>query len=404
MQRPFATLLVASLALPGWSANIDINQLSPTQVSATLVPDEADIGSSTSIWVAATLGGTLYLRSANHAWAPSDGSLPVTLANQPLGPVNSLVAVSGVDISGLNGLDLYLAYGQSIADATGSAGHLGKLLSVGSSGSTGLSAAVDITKLPMGDGKVSTSQAVRGQIYACTIMSGGGGAAKDGPWINSSSKTFDLSAKVSVAGKVKWTPSFSTTISGSSRIISSNGLPPHATGTYPVASSDPAFQYDSNPNSIKAQTLSKTLPANPVVAASPSCLNGGAIGILTTGAVVFNGLDAENRDAVAHEVQDRCQGHPERNGSYHYHNVSACIKDKTTPSEHSPLVGYAYDGFGIYGRYGENGKLLSNADLDECHGHSHEIDWDGKRVTMYHYHATWEYPYTLGCYRGTPVR
>jgi len=24
-------------------------------------------------------------------------------------------------------------------------------------------------------------------------------------------------------------------------------------------------------------------------------------------------------------------------------------------------------------------------------------------VSMYHYHATYEYPYTLGCFRGTPI-
>ena len=39
-------------------------------------------------------------------------------------------------------------------------------------------------------------------------------------------------------------------------------------------------------------------------------------------------------------------------------------------------------------------------DLDECHGHTHEILWDGKRVVMYHYHATWDFPYTIGCLRG----
>ncbi|HAJ61709.1 MAG TPA: hypothetical protein DCP31_22720 [Cyanobacteria bacterium UBA8543] len=59
------------------------------------------------------------------------------------------------------------------------------------------------------------------------------------------------------------------------------------------------------------------------------------------------------------------------------------------------------DGFGIYGHRGEGGKVLTNADLDACHGHTHPIEWDGKQVNLYHYHATWEYPYTVGCYRGT---
>ena len=68
---------------------------------------------------------------------------------------------------------------------------------------------------------------------------------------------------------------------------------------------------------------------------------------------------------------------------------------------HSPLVGYALDGFGIYGHRGEDGEVVTNEDLDECHGHTHEIEWDGQTVEMYHYHATWEFPYVVGCFHGT---
>ena len=50
-------------------------------------------------------------------------------------------------------------------------------------------------------------------------------------------------------------------------------------------------------------------------------------------------------------------------------------------------------------------RVLTNADLDECHGHTHTITWDGKAVVMYHYHATREFPYTVGCFRGaSPAR
>ena len=70
---------------------------------------------------------------------------------------------------------------------------------------------------------------------------------------------------------------------------------------------------------------------------------------------------------------------------------------------HSGLVGYALDGFGIYGDKGAGGKHLSNADLDECHGHVETVIWDGKPQRIYHYHLTDEYPYTLGCFKGTPA-
>jgi hypothetical protein len=142
-----------------------------------------------------------------------------------------------------------------------------------------------------------------------------------------------------------------------------------------------------------------SLPANPILADQPICAPG-AVGILLTGSVLFNALDAPGRDAVAHEVQDSCQGHPQESGVYHYHWITTCIDDKRLPDGHSALVGYALDGFGIFGRYGEKGELLSSSDLDACHGHTHAIPWDGKMVVMYHYHATWDFPYTIGCLRG----
>jgi hypothetical protein len=264
-------------------------------------------------------------------------------------------------------------------------------------------AAVDHTHLPLGDGKVGTT-AKRGYIMQCPAGGGaGGGAFRDGPWIRGDG-TWDSTAKAVVDGAVAWpSAAFALTSSAATRQVSGNGLPTtHTTGVYPVASSDDAYQYDRNPNRIAAQTLSYALAAQPVLAAQPSCLPGGPIGVMLSGVVFFNGLDDLSRDAVAHEIQDACEGHPQQQGQYHYHDVSKCLPDAGTG--HSAMVGYAFDGFGIFGLRGEDGRELTDAGLDECHGHTHEIDWDGKRVSMYHYHATAEYPYTLGCFRGTAIR
>ena len=107
------------------------------------------------------------------------------------------------------------------------------------------------------------------------------------------------------------------------------------------------------------------------------------------------------RDAVAYEIQDECDGHPEANGRYHYHSIPTCILDAATSS--STVVGFAYDGFPIVVERDASGALPSNADLDECHGRTSEIDLDGERVTTYHYSATLEFPYFMGCFAGTPV-
>ena len=257
-----------------------------------------------------------------------------------------------------------------------------------------VAAAASPAALPLGDGHVG-SQPARGSVDACPLPSlpgGGGGAAGSAPWIHGS--TWDSTAKPSVQGSVSWpSASVSFTVSGASRIVRTNGLPMGApTGNFPIAPSDPASRYDRNPNSIRAVPTTLTLPLTPRIAATPSCLPFGPIGVTTNGVELFNALDAQKRDAVAHEVQDACGGHPGPNGAYHYHSISPCIRT----SGSSTLVGYALDGFGIYVEPG-----ATNADLDACHGRTSTVRWNAKPTRMYHYVATAEYPYTLGCFRGT---
>lgn len=269
-------------------------------------------------------------------------------------------------------------------------------------GSSVVSAAIDPAKLPIGDGKFSKTTPAVGSVYVCYDKVGMGGANAKGPWFNGDGTTWNSLSKISVQGAVSWASSFLVTM-GANLGITGNGLPPNATGTFPIAQSDPAYQYDRNPNSIQVANIAWGLPANPVVAAQPSCTTLGAIGVLLDGVRLFNADDGAHRDAVAWEIQDACQGHPQGNGQYHHHSVTSCLSTKDVAGQHSPLVGYIADGFGIYGNQGENGKPLTNADLDACHGHSHTINVNGVNLNQYHYHQTKEFPYTVGCYKGTPV-
>lgn len=262
---------------------------------------------------------------------------------------------------------------------------------------------IDLTRLPLGDDKASTEPKV-GYLWACQpTLSGVGGAFADGPWIDTAAGTWNRLDKITVDGEVEW-PNyrFSIAVQGDERVFTGNGLPDHPTGIYPVQSSDDAYNYDRNPNTITEQTLEFALPTNPTLAEQTSCV-GGVAGIAVNGVPIFNGFDALGRDAAAHEIQDRCGGHPEVTGQYHYHDLSDCIEERTETPTHSELVGYALDGFGIYGFRSEGGVFVTNEDLDECHGHIHEVEWDGQIVEMYHYHATAEFPYTVGCLRGTPA-
>ncbi len=258
------------------------------------------------------------------------------------------------------------------------------------------------TALPLGDGKVA-SQPTVGYVYRCGRGMGNRPRVSR-PWIQG--QYWYPEQKPSVAGSVSWPSArISVELAGAERVISTNALPNHTTGVFPIPPSDPVYRYDRNPNQIKEQSVLLRIPAQPTEAATPRCLTPGPIGYMLTGVAIFDALDAASQDAPAHEVQDRCNGHPQQRGLYHYHNASHCLPDESGKrGQHSDLVGYAADGFGIFGLKGENGVELTNSDLDACHGHVHTVMWDGKPTRMYHYHLTRMFLYSLGCFKGTPTR
>ncbi len=261
---------------------------------------------------------------------------------------------------------------------------------------------VDPTAIPLGDGKLSTTPQT-GNVDTCTTNLKSGGAQHAGSWINSANNTWNSKTKVNVEGAVTWPAANHTEkVSGTTRAITTNDLPKgFTTGIFPIARSDPAYQYDRNPNSIGTQALTYELPFNPTAAAAPHCVGLGPIGVLNNGVALFNALDAGGRDAVAHETQDSCNGHPDGDDMYHYHDVPICLRNEAKGE--STLAGYALDGYGIYVERDSKGNLPTNADLDECHGRTSQVLWNGKKTNIYHYDATLEYPYTVGCYHGTPI-
>lgn len=257
--------------------------------------------------------------------------------------------------------------------------------------------------IPLGDGYASTTPKL-GYVDSCiTRFPTTGGAQKVGPWINARTKTWNSVTKLHVTGSVTWHDArFSVTVKATRRVITGDDLPvDHTTGVFPIARSDPAYAYDENPNRIVPQSIDWSLPAHPVAAAQPSCLPGGAIGILDDGVVLFDALDGEGRDAGAHELLDGCAEHPQMSDELHHHFVPSCIVDKA--KGRSTLVGYALDGYGIYVERNANGSLVTNTQLDACHGRTSKVLFDGTEQVIYHYDATLEYPYTVGCFHGTPI-
>jgi YHYH protein len=254
---------------------------------------------------------------------------------------------------------------------------------------------IDVTRLTLG--KVVTKP-TRNGLWSCRNQypENAVGAFKVGPWI-STDGTWDMTRKVIVDGTVKWREALlKVALKGPNRTILSNGLPNLATtGEFPVSELDDAYDYDRNPNSIRTQTISLSIPASPKTPGSPQCV-GNAVGVTLDGPALFNAVDEAGRDAVAHEVQDSCSGHPEVSGTYHYHGLSLCAaKDQQ--------YGWALDGFPIWGPVDPvTGRSWTNEMLDECHGTTSEITVDNKKMKTYHYVANNEFPYVVGCFKGLP--
>src|SRR5579884_818474 len=151
---------------------------------------------------------------------------------------------------------------------------------------------VQAHELPLGDGHISDAPRV-GYIYSCQTRFGGGGAFRDGPWIDGN--YWYPERKIQVMGAVSWSDArMNITPQERLRRVSGNGLPVGATtGIFPVQYNDPAYQYDRNPNTITAQAIELRLPRNPTMAASPQCVGMGMIGISLLGVAIFNGLDGQ---------------------------------------------------------------------------------------------------------------
>ena len=123
---------------------------------------------------------------------------------------------------------------------------------------------------------------------------------------------------------------------------------------------------------------------------------------MNDGIAILDAFDAGGLDAGAEEVQDTCHGHPNNDAGYHYHSLSPCLLDAKSRKQTTQL-GWALDGFGIYVEYDEHGKLLTDADLDACHGRTSRVPWHGKKVRIYHYDLTQEFPYSVSCFRAAPA-
>ena len=172
--------------------------------------------------------------------------------------------------------------------------------------------------------------------------------------------------------------------------ITCTGIPSYPTGPF----------LDGNPSQAQDQSAIYEIPLNPVPeTGTASSTTGGNIGVFINGVALFDYRDGVswdpstnalcggpgnppcpggpgatmdwNRDAIPAEMAgfDCSKGHPAMGNYHHHQNPSAFKLDLNVVSticnlydadglytidstQHSPLIGFAYDGYPIYGAYG----------------------------------------------------
>lgn len=155
------------------------------------------------------------------------------------------------------------------------------------------------------------------------------------------------------------------TVRNGVRRIQSNGLPNHATGTFPN---------QNNPNAIRAQNYDFSLPTDPERTPGNESYNvPQPFGIAING-VLFDPYAAEwwQRDrnsgwqynALGAGIDlglDDNNAHVQPTGAYHYHGLPEGLIESLRERRHSPLIGWAGDGFPIYLNQGyKNAKRRSS--------------------------------------------
>lgn len=135
--------------------------------------------------------------------------------------------------------------------------------------------------------------------------------------------------------------------------VSSNGIPEHSFGPFPN---------DNDPNPVIEQEYVFKFTRSPVEASIKQTLPLGAIGVAINGVpiyspssdsiVVINGATFTENAVTArtHLGTDDGSGHPQEDGAYHYHSDPTKVYGKIV-GQHSPIIGWAFDGHPIYGCY-----------------------------------------------------
>ena len=155
---------------------------------------------------------------------------------------------------------------------------------------------------------------------------------------------------------------------------------------------------------VPAKDHAVPIPLQPVLGDTPQTRDA-ALGVAVNGVPIYDytgGGEMSAEDLHHHQTQhdtlltqqlDICGGHAGRGDDYHYHVKPVCMIEMMENAGDEPIIGWAFDGFPIYGDNNPDGTAIAKGELDVCNGQSDD-------TFGYRYHTSTDAPYIVQCLMG----
>lgn len=179
-------------------------------------------------------------------------------------------------------------------------------------------------------------------------------------------------------------------------VLSSDTYPDHALMTGIVGTNEQV--------PVPARDHAAPIPLQPVPGDTPRTRDA-ALGVAVNGVPIFDytgGGEMSLGDLSHHQTEhdtlltgqlDVCGGHAGRGDDYHYHVEPVCMIEQMENAGADAIIGWAFDGFPIYGDRNPDGTPVATGVLDVCNGQSDD-------TFGYRYHTSTDAPYIIQCLMG----
>jgi hypothetical protein len=126
------------------------------------------------------------------------------------------------------------------------------------------------------------------------------------------------------------------------------------------------------------------IPLSPTLSEQDPITRDAALGVAVNGVPIYDytgGGEMTQEDLAHHQAQhdtlqteqlDACGGHAGRGDDYHYHVKPSCMIEEMDNAGDAAIIGWAFDGFPIYGDRNPDGSEIPEGTLGLCNGQPDE--------------------------------